>query len=168
MDFKVNRDNIRLFFVDQFKKDEIKRCKIKKIRHQNKTREVISEMDYSLYSLSPNKRKKILEFFHTSESLKNGSGYIYMVSNGRLMDKNIVKIGFTKNLKQRIKAFNTYSPDNWKIIMVWTVKNAHKTEQSIHKLFRINRVNREFFRIKSQQQAYTTISKCIQQMKNKD
>lgn len=77
-----------------------------------------------------------------------GPGYIYLFQDE--LDKNRVKIGLTKNPKQRIKGLHrSNTPLPFSPAALWWVSHMEFTEKNIHELLRSHRIarNREFFHI---------------------
>lgn len=72
-------------------------------------------------------------------------GVVYVLTNEAMPD--IVKIGKTQNLKQRLGILNTSVPLPFKVEYVCKSKNYHDIEKALHKAFAPERINpkREFF-----------------------
>lgn len=72
-------------------------------------------------------------------------GVVYVLTNEAMPD--IVKIGKTQNLKQRLGILNTSVPVPFKVEYVCKSKNYHKIEKALHAAFAPERINpkREFF-----------------------
>lgn len=76
---------------------------------------------------------------------------VYIISTPSYEKKNIYKIGYTTNLDQRLKEFNTtrLEDDEFQIYKTYSIKPSyHQLETLIHKQFNINRIKNELFQIK--------------------
>jgi len=77
------------------------------------------------------------------------SGYIYLLTNPTIPD--LVKIGKTTNLEERVKQLSSHSgvPVPFEVYYSCEVSDPHKVEKHLHDGFGDHRVNpkREFFRI---------------------
>ena len=79
-------------------------------------------------------------------ALKNQDQYVYVVTNEKLEEEKIYKIGFTKDIHRRLIALNNSSPYNFRILYLVKMPNGLKFEKFLHKLFIKNRIKREFFK----------------------
>ena len=81
--------------------------------------------------------------------MKNKSGFVYVLTNVSM--PGIVKIGFTKNIKDRIinLSSRTAVPSPFKLYRAIEVKDMFEVESQFHHYFRKQRTNsqREFFTI---------------------
>lgn len=80
----------------------------------------------------------------------NDSGWVYICSSNNLLKKNIYKIGFTKNLKQRISALNNglYGDDNkLRMLYQYFVLNCKEVESFLHEKYKTQRLYGEFFEL---------------------
>ena len=76
------------------------------------------------------------------------TGIVYCLENPAMPD--LVKIGTTQDLEQRLKSLDTTSvPVPFECVMAVEVDDARKVEQLLHEVFDAQRVrqNREFFRV---------------------
>jgi hypothetical protein len=74
---------------------------------------------------------------------------VYCLSN-KYFAADVYKIGYTKDLYERMQTFNTCAiPIPFKCEFYIYVENGLTTEQTIHKLLNQNRINkkREFFKV---------------------
>lgn len=70
---------------------------------------------------------------------------VYIVSVG---DENMVKIGFTKSIKSRLRALRTASP--LEPIIHLMIDGTAELEAELHRRFEVDRVKREWFRFSEQ------------------
>jgi predicted GIY-YIG superfamily endonuclease len=79
---------------------------------------------------------------------KDKSGYVYIITNTAF--DGYVKIGVTKNIKNRLRTYQTSSPHrNYKIEHYIHHPDCYKAEQEIHEMmnyFALNKKN-EWFQI---------------------
>jgi|TARA_S200002703_G_scaffold91696_1_gene79186 predicted GIY-YIG superfamily endonuclease len=84
----------------------------------------------------------------SSKKKRNESGYVYIITNSAF--KGYVKIGVTKNIKNRLRTYQTSSPHrNYKIEHYIHHPDCYKAEQEIHEMmnyFALNKKN-EWFQI---------------------
>ena len=66
--------------------------------------------------------------------------YIYAITNGTQ-----IKIGYSGNVKRRLKQLNTGSAD--KLYILCTFIGGRELEQEIHIKFGYNRINGEWFKV---------------------
>lgn len=59
-------------------------------------------------------------------------GYMYIVTNDTYESKDLYKVGHTKNTKERLRNFQTFSPDLLKIVYVHECEDRLVLEQQIH------------------------------------
>ncbi|MBX2842142.1 MAG: GIY-YIG nuclease family protein [Flammeovirgaceae bacterium] len=61
--------------------------------------------------------------------------------------KRLYKIGKTKNLIERIGAYKTHMPSDFKIIRQYQAENMDELEQSLHIVFQHKRIKGEWFQL---------------------
>lgn len=61
-------------------------------------------------------------------------GYVYIATNDTYESKDTYKVGHTKNLKPRMKNFQTFSPDSIKVLYAHETDNKKALEKSLHNL----------------------------------
>ena len=93
------------------------------------------------------------------EAGRNTRGVIYCLENPKMPD--LVKIGSTTNLKQRLRQLNssTSVPVPFECVLALEVEDAGEKERLLHDAFGDHRVNqkREFFDISAQR----VIARCV-------
>ena len=77
------------------------------------------------------------------------SGIVYVVTNDLLRKHNIYKIGYTGNLQERLRKLNTASPYNFYAVFQYETSDCRRMEKLVHSKLRGQRLNREFFVLKS-------------------
>ncbi|UZR93726.1 GIY-YIG nuclease family protein [Chondrinema litorale] len=68
---------------------------------------------------------------------------VYIIKTGKLF-----KIGKTKDLHERLAAYRTHLPAEFKVIRQYLADNMDEVEQSLHVLFQHKRVKGEWFELK--------------------
>lgn len=71
---------------------------------------------------------------------------IYLIQLG---DKNVFKIGYAKNPKQRLKELQTSNHEKLSIVFEFQTVNFSKIESMLHNHFSMNRINGEWFQLDS-------------------
>ena len=61
-------------------------------------------------------------------------GYVYIATNDTYESKDTYKVGHTKNLKSRMKNFQTFSSDSIKVLYAHETDNKKALEKSLHNL----------------------------------
>ena len=95
------------------------------------------------------------------EKLAHQAYFIYFILNE---DSNAVKIGYAKNLEKRMKALQTASPAELKLIKLVQVENherAQDLELSLHKQFDAFRLSGEWFKAEAPLLDY--VNECSEQ-----
>jgi len=72
---------------------------------------------------------------------------VYFIRHHKI---DAVKIGRTKNLSERMRKFNTYSPFGCELLGTIETSQSEKLEQHLHQKYRTQRVNGEWFLISEQ------------------
>ena len=68
--------------------------------------------------------------------------FVYAIGNAKI---GVYKIGYSKNVKQRLSVLRKYSPVELNVVMECFVKNAEAAEKSLHKIFRRKRSHGEWY-----------------------
>ncbi len=105
-------------------------------------------------------------------------GYLYMLSNDRLYEMGIVKLGYSNNCIQRLSNFQTLAPpeEEYKMIKTWKVNSKsrtilHKFEKQVHDYFRSYHMERkmssgtEWYSFGSPEKAYKLVDNYIKSCK---
>ncbi|EQB4340337.1 GIY-YIG nuclease family protein [Clostridium botulinum] len=72
--------------------------------------------------------------------MNNKSGTVYFILD---TSANLVKIGFSRNLKRRIKQLET---SNCNLKLIYKIENCSMDyEQNLHKFFEVERIKNEWF-----------------------
>ncbi|MBY6842774.1 GIY-YIG nuclease family protein [Clostridium botulinum] len=72
--------------------------------------------------------------------MNNKNGTVYFILDTAA---NLVKIGFSRNLKRRIKQLET---SNCNLKLIYKIENCSMDyEQSLHKFFEVERIKNEWF-----------------------
>ena len=75
-------------------------------------------------------------------------GYVYLI---QCVDTTYYKIGITRqNVEDRVKALQTGSPHELKLVMMFLSKNAEEAEAWVHKALAQHRRRGEWFDLKEQ------------------
>lgn len=108
-------------------------CKlcINKIR-KSRIQEAIDEADKAEREQAP--IRNVIKQFQ-----ENGEPYVYLIEAS-----NRFKIGYSKNIDTRVRAFNTANSVPCKIIAV--APGGAQLEKELHKKFEFQRINREWFK----------------------
>jgi hypothetical protein len=77
----------------------------------------------------------------TEEIPKITSGYIYLLKSG----DGCYKIGRSKNVKSRMKAFNTQAPHSPELLHVIPSKDMYRSEEELHQRYAHCHVRGEWF-----------------------
>jgi predicted DNA-binding transcriptional regulator AlpA len=80
------------------------------------------------------------------------SGRVYFLDGG-----DLIKIGFSKNIKQRLKEIRTYSPIKLKVLCM--IRGGKLREATIHAMFAHLRAHGEWFRATPELLAYISTLK---------
>lgn len=67
--------------------------------------------------------------------------FVYVLKN----DEGFYKIGYSKNVKKRIKELETANSGNLYLIKEFKTKYAAKIEARLHSYFKFQQINREWF-----------------------
>jgi KilA-N domain/Meiotically up-regulated gene 113 len=92
--------------------------------------------------------KDFLNDFNLDETIKDTSGFIYLV---HISESNFYKIGYTKNIIKRLSTLQTANALELVIIERFFSLNAKYLEMQIHKHYEFQRVRGEWFQFSKEQ-----------------
>lgn len=79
---------------------------------------------------------------------KNKDGYVYLI---KAKDYNFYKIGFSTNVKRRLRDINASNPFEIEIIEIYKGLTAYDLEQSIHLKYNKDRIKNEWYKFNANQ-----------------
>ncbi len=83
---------------------------------------------------------------------RNGAGYIYLLKS----ETGYYKIGYTKDMHTRMKAFGVHLPFKVELLHTITTDDMYTTEQALHQHFAHCRANGEWFALTDDEVAWIT------------
>lgn len=102
------------------------------------SRECMERISTCLPTRKPNRK---------SEMLKKPKPLLYIITHSELMNRKLYKIGYTRNLVNRLSVLNTATPFEFKVVQQFETLLACRLEALLHRMFASKRFRGEFFRL---------------------
>ena len=92
--------------------------------------------------------------------MKSNTNYIYLLKT--IDDCVKYKIGVSKNPKKRVKQLKTGNPNGIELLQFFESIYAYKIESKLHKEYKSNKLDGEWFVFEDDSIEYTFLSRCIE------